>query len=155
MAYPSENPVLAANLQFILHRNRGSEMAVESLRMALLGIAAVHQSFLLSRQGVCNGEGGADDCMQLAYSFRTKAKHSLYAACNTVDGARDDATLAAATGIILIDVSDVLRRVTVCLAQPLSDLLWWAGLGQNIDTSENIGEHARWPGGPASSQSTV
>lgn len=104
MAYPSENPVLAANLQFILHRNRGSEMAVESLRMALLGIAAVHQSFLLSRQGVCNGEGGADDCMQLAYSFRTKAKHSLYAACNTVDGARDDATLAAATGIILIDI---------------------------------------------------
>ncbi|CCM01484.1 uncharacterized protein FIBRA_03538 [Fibroporia radiculosa] len=104
MALPFENPVLAANLHFVLGRTRGSDAAVESLRMALLGTAAVHQSFLLSRNGQSSGEGGADDLMQLAHSFRSKSKQLLVTACSTPEGAGSDATLGAAVAIVLIDI---------------------------------------------------
>ncbi|PCH43771.1 hypothetical protein WOLCODRAFT_75103 [Wolfiporia cocos MD-104 SS10] len=104
MAFPSENPILAANLHFVFGRARGTDPAVESLRMALLGTAAVHQSFLLSRNGVCHGRGGADEFMQLALSYRNKSKQMLSAACSTKDGAQNDAALGAAVAIILIDI---------------------------------------------------
>ncbi|KAH9949554.1 fungal-specific transcription factor domain-containing protein, partial [Amylocystis lapponica] len=103
MAFPSENPILAANLQFVLSRSRGSDSAIESLRTALLGVAAVHQSFLLSRSGMCHGQGGADDVMQLANSFRAKSKRLLYASI-TPEGAGSDAALGAAVAIALIDI---------------------------------------------------
>ncbi|KAI0949383.1 hypothetical protein AcW1_009014 [Taiwanofungus camphoratus] len=104
MAFPSENPVLASNLQFVLSRTRGSDSAVESLRMALLGTAAIHQSFLLSRSGVCHGQGGADEVMQLANTFRAKSKQLLVTTCSTSEGARSDAALGAAVAIVLIDI---------------------------------------------------
>lgn len=117
MAFPSENPVLASNLQFVLSRTRGSDSAVESLRMALLGTAAIHQSFLLSRSGVCHGQGGADEVMQLANTFRAKSKQLLVTTCSTSEGARSDAALGAAVAIVLIDVSALASEVSTCKTQ--------------------------------------
>ncbi|KAL6310354.1 fungal-specific transcription factor domain-containing protein [Sparassis latifolia] len=102
MALPSENPILAANLQFVLSRPRGSDSAVESLRMALLGVAAVHQSFLLSQNGACHG--GADQVMRLANSFRNQSKQLLVQACTTSEGVRNDAALGAAVALALVDI---------------------------------------------------
>jgi len=104
MAFPSENPVLAANLQFVLGRTRGSDLAVESLRMALLGTAAVHQSFLLSRSGGCQGQAGADEVLEIAHGFRTKSKQLLHAACQSPEAAGSDAALGAAVAIVLTDI---------------------------------------------------
>ncbi len=111
MAYPSENPVLAANFQFLFDGVRGSDSAVESLRSALLGVAAVHQSFLLSRSGV--SQPAADEALRVAESFRAKSEHLLVAACGTSEGCHNDAALAAAVTIALIDVS---RPVPLSLA---------------------------------------
>ncbi|OCH95164.1 hypothetical protein OBBRIDRAFT_810069 [Obba rivulosa] len=102
MAYPSENPVLAANLHFVLGRSPGSDTAVEALRMALLGVAAIHQSFLLSRDG--SSQGGAEQVMRLAMSYRAKAEHLLATATTTSDGIQNDAALSAAVSITLIDI---------------------------------------------------
>lgn len=101
MAFPHENPIVAANLQFVFDHVGGSNSAVESLRMALLGTAAVHQSFMISRVG----NRGADEAMQLALSFRNRSKRLLAAACSTSDGLQSDASLGAAVAIVLIDVS--------------------------------------------------
>ena len=103
MAYPSENPVLAANFQFLFDGVRGADSAVESLRAALLGVAAVHQSFLLSRSGV--SQQAADEALRVADSFRAKSKHLLASACATQEGCHNDAALASAVAIALIDVS--------------------------------------------------
>ena len=45
---PSENPIVAANLPLVLDRPRRLRL----LRNVLLGVAAIHQSFLLSRSSV-------------------------------------------------------------------------------------------------------
>ncbi|RPD74317.1 hypothetical protein L226DRAFT_463926 [Lentinus tigrinus ALCF2SS1-7] len=102
MAYPSENPVLAANFQFLFDGVRGTDSAVESLRSALLGVAAVHQSFLLSRSGVSTL--AADEALRVADSFRAKSKHLLVSACATREGCHNDAALASAVAIALIDI---------------------------------------------------
>ncbi|KAI0745764.1 fungal-specific transcription factor domain-containing protein [Earliella scabrosa] len=102
MAYPSENPVLAANFQFLFDGVRGADSAVESLRSALLGVAAVHQSFLLSRSGVSTM--AAEEALRVADSFRAKSKHLLVSACATREGCHNDAALAAAVAIALIDI---------------------------------------------------
>ncbi|EJF65313.1 hypothetical protein DICSQDRAFT_132897 [Dichomitus squalens LYAD-421 SS1] len=102
MAYPSENPVLAANFQFIFDGVRGTDSAVESLRLALLGVAAVHQSFLLSRSGVSSL--AADEALHVADTFRAKSLHQLTSACATPEGAHNDAALAATVAIALIDI---------------------------------------------------
>ncbi|OBZ68304.1 Transcriptional regulatory protein moc3 [Grifola frondosa] len=100
MAIPSENPILAANLSFMFDCSSGFDSAVESLRTALLGIAAIHQSYLLSR----SGHGGADEGLELASSFRTKSKGLLMTACSTREGVHSDFTLGAALAIALIDI---------------------------------------------------
>ncbi|TBU33811.1 fungal-specific transcription factor domain-containing protein [Dichomitus squalens] len=102
MAYPSENPVLAANFQFLFDGVRGTDSAVESLRLALLGVAAVHQSFLLSRSGVSSL--AADEALHVADTFRAKSLHQLTSACATPEGAHNDAALAATVAIALIDI---------------------------------------------------
>ncbi|KAI0780049.1 fungal-specific transcription factor domain-containing protein [Fomes fomentarius] len=102
MAYPSENPVLAANFQFLFDGVRGADSAVESLRSALLGVAAVHQSFLLSRSGVSTL--AAEEALRVADSFRAKSRHLLVSACATPEGCNNDAALAAAVAIALIDI---------------------------------------------------
>ena len=107
MAWPSENPVLAANFQFLFDGVRGADSAVESLRSALLGVAAVHQSFLLSRSGV--SQQAADEAMRVADSFRAKSRHLLASSCATREGCNNDAALASAVAIALIDVSGLVR----------------------------------------------
>ena len=108
MAAPSENPVLAANFQFVFAGVRGADSAVEALRAALLGVAAVHQSFLLSRSGV--SQPAADEARRVAGSFRAKAQGLLAAACATREGCANDAALASAVAIALIDVSRVCLK---------------------------------------------
>ena len=95
--------MLAANFQFLFDGVRGADSAVESLRAALLGVAAVHQSFLLSRSGV--SQQAADEALRVADSFRAKSKHLLASACATQEGCHNDAALASAVAIALIDVS--------------------------------------------------
>ncbi|TFY69156.1 hypothetical protein EVJ58_g574 [Rhodofomes roseus] len=102
MAVPSiKNPVAKANLDLILGRTRGVDLAVEALRMALLGTAAVHQSFLCSR-GLAHG--GADEAMQLALTYRAKSNQLLSLACRSAESATDDAALGAAAAICLVDI---------------------------------------------------
>lgn len=103
MAIPSENPVVAANMPLVLNRPPGSETSAEALRMALLGVSAIHQSFLLSRSGVTQGR--ADEMLKLAYSYRMHSKQLLAQACTTADGAQSDASLATSLAIALMDVS--------------------------------------------------
>ena len=85
MAYPSENPVLAANFQFLFDGVRGADSAVESLRAALLGVAAVHQSFLLSRSGV--SQQAADEAL------RRVRGHLVNYALRFLEGEHLDASL--------------------------------------------------------------
>lgn len=119
MAYPSENPVLAANFQFLFDGVRGADSAVESLRSALLGVAAVHQSFLLSRSGVSTL--AAEEALRVADSFRAKSRHLLVSACATPEGCNNDAALAAAVAIALIDVSAAVRFLR---EETMSDYEW-------------------------------
>ena len=151
MAYPSENPVLAANFQFLFDGVRGADSAVESLRSALLGVAAVHQSFLLSRSGV--SQQAADEALRVADSFRAKAKHLLTSACATKEGCNNDAALASAVAIALIDVSGPVRPLPVrarvlrmgphtCRAQIFSGGRNWA---MSLDFAKNL---VRQRGGP-------
>ncbi|KAI0630369.1 fungal-specific transcription factor domain-containing protein [Trametes polyzona] len=109
MAYPSENPVLAANFQFLFDGVRGMDSAVESLRSALLGVAAVHQSFLLSRNGGVSQQA-SEEALRVAESFRAKSEHLLVSACGTSEGCHNDAALAAAVTIALIDIFTCGRR---------------------------------------------
>ncbi|KAI0823645.1 fungal-specific transcription factor domain-containing protein [Trametes gibbosa] len=108
MAYPSENPILVANFQFLFDGVRGADSAVEALRSALLGVAAVHQSFLLSRNGV--SQQASEEALRVAESFRAKSEHLLVSACGTPEGCHNDAALAAAVTIALIDIFTCGRR---------------------------------------------
>ncbi|OSD06877.1 hypothetical protein PYCCODRAFT_1431066 [Trametes coccinea BRFM310] len=114
MAFPSENPVLVANLQFLFDGVRGMDSAVEALRSALLGVAAVHQSFLLSRSGVT--QHASEEALRLAESFRAKSEHLLVSACSTPEGCHNDAALAASVNIALIDIFSCGRRWSKSLA---------------------------------------
>jgi hypothetical protein len=104
MAVPSENPIVAANLPLILSRAPGTDSAIEALRLSLLGVASVHQSFLLSRSGLA--ANGAAEAMAMAHNFRLKSKQHLVKACQTVSGAQSDAALGASLAISLMDVSE-------------------------------------------------
>lgn len=105
MAVPSENPIVAANLPLVLGRPRGSDPSTEALRMALLGVAAIHQSYLLAR---CSSTSdGAQAMQQIAHQYRTNSKLHLAKACSTVVGTQSDASLAASLTIALIDVSNI------------------------------------------------
>ncbi|KAI0374028.1 hypothetical protein BV20DRAFT_961978 [Pilatotrama ljubarskyi] len=108
MAFPSENPILVANFQFLFDGVRGADSAVEALRSALLGVAAVHQSFLLSRSGV--SQQASEEALRVAESFRAKSEHLLVSACGTPEGCHNDAALAAAVSIALIDIFSCGRR---------------------------------------------
>ncbi|KAH7929898.1 hypothetical protein BV22DRAFT_1080190 [Leucogyrophana mollusca] len=102
MAIPSENPVVAANLPLVFNRPPGSDTSAEALRMALLGVAAIHQSFLLSQNEVTRR--GGDDMLQMAHSYRMNSKRLLARACATAEGAQSDASLAASLAISLMDI---------------------------------------------------
>ncbi|KAF9222571.1 hypothetical protein BS17DRAFT_802813 [Gyrodon lividus] len=86
MAIPSENPIVAANLPLVLDRSQGTDISAEALRNALLGVAAIHQSFLLSQ------------------SSRMNSKQLLARACTTLQGTQSGASLAACLSISLMDI---------------------------------------------------
>ncbi|EGN99813.1 hypothetical protein SERLA73DRAFT_159962 [Serpula lacrymans var. lacrymans S7.3] len=102
MAIPSENPIVAANLPLIFNHPPGSDTSAEALRMALLGVAAIHRSFLLSQSGV--NQGSAEEMLQLGHSFRMNSKQLLAKACATMEGAQSDASLATSMAIALMDI---------------------------------------------------
>lgn len=103
MAVPVKNPVAKANLALACGGPAtGADVAIEALRTALMGTASVHQSFLCSRGLV---QGGADEAMARAISYRDKSNHLLSVACRTPESAMTDAALGAAVTICLIDVS--------------------------------------------------
>ncbi|EPQ57382.1 hypothetical protein GLOTRDRAFT_74129 [Gloeophyllum trabeum ATCC 11539] len=102
MAVPSENPVAAANLSLVFNRPLQSDPATEALRLALLGVAAVHQSFQLGRGGT--SPDASADMLHQAQIYRTESRRWLAGACSTVDGLQSDAALSASLSIALIDI---------------------------------------------------
>ncbi|EPS97724.1 hypothetical protein FOMPIDRAFT_1024907 [Fomitopsis schrenkii] len=102
MAVPVKNPVANANLLLACGGPAtGADVAIEALRAALMGTASVHQSFLCSRGLV---QGGADEAMARALSYRDKSNHLLTMACRATESAMTDAALGAAVAICLIDI---------------------------------------------------
>lgn len=132
MAVPSQvNPILAVNLPLVLSTppplpgrspldpNAGGSPATEALRLSLLGVGAIHQAYLLVRSNGNGPEtalaktnnGGADELMNLAISYRLQATKCLALACQTIEGTRSDASLGASVTIALIDVSELTYRL--------------------------------------------
>lgn len=142
MAVPSENPVLAANLQIVLSRAPGLlDLAIDSLRKALLGTAAVHRSFLASRTGDVKT---ADDSMRLANAYRSQAVRLLSKACLSTDGAQSDATIAAAAAIAQLDVSASPTKLRFAQAEIMRpDSLERARLGREPRPRAHRRQHSR------------
>jgi len=103
MAVPFENPMVASILPLILSRAPGDDLAIDALRLSLLGVASVHRSFLHHRGQACSDV--AKEGMVLANTFRLKSKQTLAKACTTTHGAQSDAALGASLAISLMDVS--------------------------------------------------
>lgn len=116
MAVPlaTENPIVAANLPLVLSRPGGSDHSTEALRMALLGVAAIHQSYLLTRNGASPNR--ASEMAQLAQGYKMNSRTQLMKACSTAVGVHSDASLAASIAIALMDVS--CRAHCICLETP-------------------------------------
>ncbi|ODN84722.1 hypothetical protein, variant 2 [Cryptococcus amylolentus CBS 6039] len=100
MAIPSGlNPLLAINLPLALDSPRGMNPSADALRVALLGIGAIHQAFLLARSGVSNSQTAA--MFQYASTLRETGKEMVRRAART--GATD-AALGASTAFATIDI---------------------------------------------------
>lgn len=108
MALPSENPVLAANMQLLLGRAPGSDMATAALRQALLGVAATHQAYLYTRNGA---SPMAEQSLQLAGGYITASRRLLAESCMSREGTQSDASLATAVALSLADVRIALNRI--------------------------------------------
>ena len=103
MAIPSGlNPMLAINLPLALACPRGTNLASDALRVALLGTGAIHQAFLLSRSGVNNHQTAA--MFQFASSLRDKGKDMVKRSNMSQEGATSDGALGAATALASIDI---------------------------------------------------
>ncbi|TFK54197.1 hypothetical protein OE88DRAFT_1654737 [Heliocybe sulcata] len=102
MAVPYENPIAAANVSLVFNRPLRSDPATEALRLALLGVAAVHESFQMGRGGA--SPGASVNMMHLAQAYRGESTKWLTAACSTADGVQSDAALSASITIALIDI---------------------------------------------------
>ena len=103
MAIPSGlNPMLAINLPLALSSPRGMDYAGDALRVALLGIGAIHQAFLLGRSGVSTTQTTA--MFQYASNLRDMGKELVRRAASESTGARSDAALGAATALGTIDI---------------------------------------------------
>ncbi|WVQ78018.1 hypothetical protein IAT38_000099 [Cryptococcus sp. DSM 104549] len=100
MAIPSGlNPMLAINLPLALDSPRGMNPSADALRVALLGIGAIHQAFLLARSGVSSTQTSA--MFQYASTLRDTGKEMVRRAAQT--GATD-AALGAGTALATIDI---------------------------------------------------
>ena len=111
MAVPlaSKNPIVAANLPLVLSQPSGSDHSTEALRMALLGVAAIHQSYLFTRNGASSD--CASEMARLAQRYKMSSRTQLAKACLTTVGIYSDASLAASIAISLMDVSGHFRCI--------------------------------------------
>lgn len=128
---PTPNPILAVTLPIVLDKPPGTHAPTEALRLALLGVGAVHMAYLSSRRRVCVGVGAvgpADDgmvpvvspmgvssdlvggetdaarLMGLSSMLRLGATRCLAVACRNPEETRSDAALGATMAVTLIDV---------------------------------------------------
>ncbi|WVR05106.1 hypothetical protein IAU60_002118 [Kwoniella sp. DSM 27419] len=103
MAIPSGlNPMLAINLPLALDSPRGLNASADALRVALLGIGAIHQAFLLARSGVATSQTAA--MFQYASTLRDTGKEMVRRAVRDGNGAMTDAALGAGTALSTIDI---------------------------------------------------
>lgn len=116
MAIPSGlNPMLAINLPLALDSPRGEQVicpstelilgtnvSADALRVALLGIGAIHQAFLLARSGVSTAQTAA--MFQYASNLRDSGKEMVRRAALAPEGASSDAALGAGTALATIDI---------------------------------------------------
>ncbi|WVO21944.1 uncharacterized protein IAS62_003264 [Cryptococcus decagattii] len=103
MAIPSGlNPMLAINLPLALDSPRGMNPSADALRVALLGIGAIHQAFLLARSGVSNHQTAA--MFQYASTLRDTGKEMVRRAAHMGSTGTTDAALGAATALATIDM---------------------------------------------------
>jgi hypothetical protein len=115
ISIPVLDPISSAQVVLAMSQPPGADQVVDALRAAVLGTAATHQAFLLSRSGpdtdghlglVRSGAGSdiIETQRQLAQSFRRQAKQLLAKACTHEVAARSDAALVAVHAISLIDI---------------------------------------------------
>ncbi|KAG8988346.1 hypothetical protein FRB90_002814 [Tulasnella sp. 427] len=83
--------------------NQSLNASIEALRLSLLGVAAIHQAYLLAKSGDVNREA-ASNMWKLAANLRVMASRSLGLAVSTIEGCRSDAALGACVSIALIDI---------------------------------------------------
>ncbi|WWD15837.1 hypothetical protein CI109_100261 [Kwoniella shandongensis] len=103
MAIPSGlNPMLAINLPLALDSPRGMNPSADALRVALLGIGAIHQAFLLARSGVATSQTAA--MFQYASTLRDTGKEMVRRAVAAGPGVFSDAALGAGTALATIDI---------------------------------------------------
>jgi hypothetical protein len=117
MAIPSGlNPMLAINLPLALDSPRGTSPlpsscniliegvnpSADALRVALLGIGAVHQAFLLARSGSSTTQTAT--MFQYASNLRDSGKEMVRRAAADGTGAGSDAALGASTALATIDI---------------------------------------------------
>jgi hypothetical protein len=76
--------------------------SADALRVALLGIGAIHQAFLLARSGVSTAQTAA--MFQYASNLRATGKEMVRRAATEVEGASSDAALGASTALATIDI---------------------------------------------------
>ncbi len=77
--------------------------AVEALRLSVLGVAAIHQCYLLARSGQEN-RFKAMEMWNYASGMRVLAAQHLEYGVSAMDGRMSDAALGACCTIALIDV---------------------------------------------------
>lgn len=124
---PMPNPILAVTLPIVLDKPPGTHAPTEALRLALLGVGAVHIAYLSSRRRVCvgvgavgptdvvspmgvsadvtGGEADAARMMGLSSMLRLGATRCLAVACRNPEETRSDAALGATMAVTLIDVN--------------------------------------------------
>lgn len=91
-------------LTFGIENNQSLHASIEALRLSLLGVAAIHQAYLLAKSGDENREA-ASGMWNLATNLRVMASKYLGVAVASIEGCRSDAALGACVSIALIDVS--------------------------------------------------
>jgi hypothetical protein len=76
--------------------------SADALRVALLGIGAIHQAFLLARSGVSTAQTAS--MFHYASNLRDTGKEMVRRAIMEPSGARSDAALGAGTALATIDI---------------------------------------------------
>ncbi|KAG8912559.1 hypothetical protein FRC00_004257, partial [Tulasnella sp. 408] len=90
-------------LTFSIENNQSVRASIEALRLSLLGVAAIHQAYLLTKSGDENREV-ASSMWNLANNLRVMASKYLGVAVASNEGCRSDAALGACVSIALIDI---------------------------------------------------